>query len=195
MRKKFGIDIDGTITSPHSFVPHINQAFDLNITLDDLYEYEITKCIDVSPEEFGKWFTEMEPNLYSKSPIADHAQMIINQWQQQHDILFISARANHLIDVTEKWFAENKINYHQIELIGSHYKVETAKKLDVDIFFEDKHDNAVDISEQSNTPVILFDTPYNRKPIPEKVIRVSNWLEAESWVQNWMQKELNIQHV
>ena len=186
MKKKFGIDIDGTVTSPHALIPHINNAFNLNITLDDIFEYEITDCLDIPSLEFWNWFKQAEPEIYSKSPIADHAQNIINQWQKNHEILFISARSNDLISVTENWFKNQEINYNHIELIGSHHKVETAKNLGVDIFFEDKHDNAVDISEELNIPVILFDTPYNRKPIPEKVIRVSNWLEAENWVQQWI---------
>ena len=32
-------------------------------------------------------------------------------------------------------------------------------------------------------PVILFDTPYNRKPIPEGVIRVQDWQEANDWIK------------
>ncbi|HZG73794.1 MAG TPA: hypothetical protein VEY51_19840, partial [Chondromyces sp.] len=56
-----------------------------------------------------------------------------------------------------------------------------------DIFFEDKHDNAVMIHEELNIPVILFNTPYNQDPIPPGVIRVSSWSEAEKWVQHWVQ--------
>ena len=70
-----------------------------------------------------------------------------------------------------------------IELIGSHHKIETAKKFNVDAFFEDKHDNAVDIHEELQIPVLLFDTPYNRSPIPEGVIRVTNWQEADQWIK------------
>ncbi|NQD66258.1 hypothetical protein HP456_10045, partial [Bacillus haikouensis] len=71
-------------------------------------------------------------------------------------------------------------------LIGSHNKISTAKKYKVDIFFEDKHDNAVMINEELNIPVVLFNTPYNQSPIPEGVIRVNDWNEANHWVQNWL---------
>jgi hypothetical protein len=62
----------------------------------------------------------------------------------------------------------------------------------VEIFFEDKHDNAVMIHEECQIPVILFDTPYNQDPIPNGVIRVNNWREANKWVENWMKQEQNI---
>lgn len=34
--KRFGIDIDGTVTCPTSLIPFINKDFSLNITLDDI---------------------------------------------------------------------------------------------------------------------------------------------------------------
>ncbi|MEK3890713.1 hypothetical protein [Bacillus sp. FSL K6-3431] len=187
MQKRFGIDIDGTVTCPTSLVPFINKAFHLNITLDDLTEYEITECINVSKNTFYNWFVTAEPEIYSQSPLANGAKSVLSKWIKDHELYFISARKNTLRDVTEAWFNTQDIDYHHIELIGSHDKVATAKRHKVDLFFEDKHDNAVAISEELNIPVILFDTPYNRKPAPEQVIRVYNWKEAEDWVGNWLE--------
>ncbi|MCM3111407.1 5' nucleotidase, NT5C type [Lederbergia lenta] len=189
MQKRFGIDIDGTVTCPTSLVPHINKAFQLDITLEDLTEYEITECLNIPKDSFYEWFVTAEPEIYSQSPLAVGAKLVLSKWINEHDLYFISARANTLRDVTEAWFHTHAIDYHHIELIGSHDKVSTAKKHQIDLFFEDKHDNAVAISEELNIPVILFDTPYNRKPSPENVIRVYNWQEAENWVENWLNIE------
>lgn len=188
MKKRFGIDIDGTVTCPKALIPHINDGFNLNITLDDLTEYEITECLNIPKEEFYNWFVKTEPKIYAESPIADGANTVLSKWLNIHELYFISARSHTLMDVTLDWFQSKNINYHHIELIGSHHKVSTAKKYNVDLFFEDKHDNAVAISEELDIPVILFDTPYNRKPSPKSVIRVNNWNEAEAWVQNWLRE-------
>lgn len=102
---------------------------------------------------------------------------------------FISARGSHLQQVTEEWFLENALEFDHIELIGNHDKIEAAKKYEVDIFLEDKHDNAVMIHEACGIPVILFDTPYNQDPLPNGVIRVRNWIEANAWAEDWLQKE------
>ncbi|MBS4202882.1 5' nucleotidase, NT5C type [Lederbergia citrea] len=192
MQKRFGIDIDGTVTCPTSLVPHINKAFQLDITLDDLTEYEITECLNIPKDSFYKWFVEAEPQIYSESPLAKGAKPVLSKWVDEHELYFISARSETLLDVTKTWFNTFEINYHHIELIGSHDKVGTAQKHNIDLFFEDKHDNAVDISEELNIPVILFDTPYNRKPSPKNVIRVHNWQEAEQWVENWLRMENEI---
>lgn len=186
MKKKFGIDIDGTVTSPSAILPFINKAFGINITLKDVKQYDLNPVVNVSEAEFSNWFYHNEPLIYAGSPIAKDAATVLNKWKNDHELCFISARGPHLLDVTKKWFLEHSLTYHSIELIGTHNKVESAKKNKVDIFFEDKHDNAVMIHEECNIPVLLFDTPYNQDPIPNGVIRVNNWSEADQWVENWV---------
>ncbi|MDR4948609.1 5' nucleotidase, NT5C type [Neobacillus cucumis] len=188
MMKRFGIDIDGTVTSPASLLPFINKAFNLNILYEDVNQYELTPFVNVGEKEFAEWFTENEPMIYKGSPPATGAIQVLKKWNLKHALFFISARGPHLLDVTEEWFYQNGLTFHHIELIGSHNKVETVKKHNIDIFFEDKHDNAVMIHEECGIPVLLFDTPYNQDPIPKGVIRVKNWKEANEWVENWLKK-------
>lgn len=185
MRPRFGIDIDGTVTSPTSLLPHINKAFNSTLTLDDIKEYDLTAALPhLGRDEFYTWFLEAEPAIYAASPVSDNAKAILDKWKDQFELYFISARGENVRDITFDWFAQHAIAYDHIELIGTHKKIETAKRHNVDLFFEDKHDNAAEISEELDIPVLLFDTPYNRMPSPKNVIRVYNWLEAEQWVNN-----------
>lgn len=185
MRYRFGIDIDGTVTSPTSLIPHINKQFNSELTLDDIKEYDLTSALPhLEPGEFYSWFREAESAIYASSPVSENAKNILNQWKERYELFYISARGENVSDITLEWFKKHAIAYDHIELIGSHNKIETAKKHNVHLFFEDKHDNAVDISEELDIPVILFDTPYNRLPVPKNVIRVYNWLEAEEFVKS-----------
>jgi uncharacterized protein len=190
MKKRFGIDIDGTVTHPSSLIPYINDQYNLDITLDDITEYNLSNSLKLEPKAFYEWFIETEPKIYSESPLAPGAKEILTNWKKQYQLYFISARSSHLLEITRNWFTANDLLYDHIELIGSHHKVETAKKYQVDIFFEDKHDNAVMIHEELQIPVILFDTPYNRDLIPDGVIRVKSWKEANEWVSKWDKKAL-----
>lgn len=188
MKKRFGIDIDGTVTCPTSLIPFLNKAFDLNITLEDIKQYDLMPLVPVTEKEFAKWFISQEPLIYSQSPLAEGAKKTLKLWEEEHELFFISARGPHLYDVTKEWFLEHALGFDHIELIGAHNKVAAAKKYNVDIFFEDKHDNAVILHQECNIPVLLFDTPYNQEPIPDGVIRVRNWDEAHKWVENWLEK-------
>lgn len=184
-KARFGIDIDGTVTCPATLIPHINEAYNVNITLDDVVEYDFLSAFPhpVDRAEFAHWFTTNEPRLYAASKLADNAQAILNDWQNCYELFYISARGENVLDITKHWFDEHQVPYDYIELIGSHNKLAAAKQHAVDAFFEDKHDNAVMLAEELDIPVILFDTPYNRLATPKKVIRVNNWLEANDWIR------------
>lgn len=188
MRKKFGIDIDGTVTSPDAIVPFINEDFGLSLTLDDIKEYDLSVHVQIPNDEFSKWWQSKEAIIYQKSPLVEEAKKILLEWEKAHQLYFISARSTHLLDVTKDWFKRHGLPFHHIELIGTHDKIAAAKKYEVDLFFEDKHDNAVNISEECKIPVILFNTPYNQDPVPEGVVRVNSWSEAKAWVHEWLKK-------
>ena len=180
---RFGIDIDGTVTCPTSLLPHINKRFGSNLTLDDIKEYDLTKAFDVDPVQFGNWYKEAEELIYQTSPAQQYAKEILTNWQKNYELFYISARGQNVLECTTAWFREHQIPFDHVELIGTHHKIETAKKFSVDAFFEDKHDNAVGIHEELDIPVFLFDTPYNRNPIPKGVFRVKDWQEANQQVQ------------
>ncbi|MGD6815446.1 hypothetical protein [Metabacillus sp. 84] len=188
---RLGIDIDGTITPPETFVPYLNKSFKKQITLDDIKDYDLTKALKVSYEELGRWMDEFEPVIYGEAPVSKGAKEILNKWKDIHKLIFISARGLHLKDTTVDWFEKNKVFYHHIELVGSHDKLKAVDHHQIDVFFEDKHDNACIISETFNIPVILFNTPYNQDPVPEQVIRVNSWYEAEKWMKDY-EKEANV---
>lgn len=180
---RFGIDIDGTVTCPTSLLPHINEQFGCNLILDDIKEYDLTKAFPITEEEFYTWYKQAEATIYETSPAQEYAKLILTEWQKNYELFYISARGKNVLDCTLQWFEREDIPFDHIELIGSHHKIETAKNFKVDAFFEDKHDNAVGIHEELDIPVFLFDTPYNREPIPEGVIRVRSWQEADEWIK------------
>lgn len=186
MQKRFGIDIDGTVTSPEALVPFLNEGFNLKLTLDDITQYDLTPFVPVSKEEFYAWYLENEGKIYEKSPIAEGAKEVLNEWDKKHQMYFISARNSKNFDITKAWLDRHGIRYDEIILLGSHNKVKAAREWNVEIFFEDRYENAIEIHEECKIPVILFDTPYNRKPLPDGIIRVKSWLEAKQWVEEWL---------
>ena len=180
---RFGIDIDGTVTCPTSLLPHINEKFGCGLTLEDIKEYDLTKAFPVDEITFYEWYKNEEELIYSASPPHSFAKEILTSWKSQYELYYISARGNGVYNATREWFEREEIPFDHIELIGSHHKIDAARKFGVHAFFEDKHDNAVNLNEELDIPVILFDTPYNRNPIPDGVIRVKDWREANVWIK------------
>ncbi|MDV2884017.1 hypothetical protein RYX45_02400 [Alkalihalophilus pseudofirmus] len=185
-KKRFGLDIDGTVTDPNTFVPHLNKHFKQSLTLDDLTQYDLTSILKISEKEFWDWMTKHEGTIYSEAKLAPYAENILHNWSRQHDLIYITARRQHLDEITKDWFVSNQVPFDHIELVGKHDKLDAVREHKLDIFFEDKHDNAVMIAEEFNIPVILMDTPYNRLSAPKNVFRAHTWQEAKDWVDQWM---------
>jgi len=186
-KKRFGLDIDGTVTCPSSFLPYLNEAFSTDLSVEDITQYDLSSLLGISEEAFWTWMMENEKKIYAKAKKAQDVDTVLTNWKNDHELLYISARGEDLLEVTKNWFDEHALPYHHIECIGHHDKVNAVKKHQLDIFFEDKHDNACNIAEECNIPVILMDTPYNRLPVPDNVIRVHSWREAKHWVEeHWL---------
>lgn len=183
-KHRFGIDIDGTVTCPDTLIPHINKRYNTNIVLDDVVEYDFLSAFPhpVDRREFSEWFKKNEAFMYSVSTIAKDAQIILENWHKQYELFYISARDTDVYEITKKWFEQHHVPFDHIDLIGNHDKLTAAKEHAVEVFFEDKHDNAVNLAEELKIPVLLFDTPYNRKAVPSNVVRVNNWIEANEWI-------------
>ncbi|PSL42302.1 hypothetical protein B0H94_1161 [Salsuginibacillus halophilus] len=182
----FGFDIDGTVTDPATFVPYLNDHFNRSIRLEDITEYDLTNVLNITQEDFWNWMQQHEHHIYQQADLAVGVDKALESWQQHGRLTYVSARGEHLLSTTKQWLETNNLPYHHIELIGKHDKLESIQNHNIDIFFEDKHDNACDIAEACNIPVVLLDTPYNRKPAPEQVVRANNWNEAKAWVDAWL---------
>lgn len=188
MKKRLGIDIDGTVTRPETILPYMNKDFGLSLSLEDIVDYDLSLLVDIPASEFAQWWLNIEAKVYEESPLAEHVKDVLLEWEKLHELYFISARSTHLLAITENWFKKEGLPFHHIELTDSHNKVELIKNYQLDLFIEDKHDNAVIVHQECKIPVLLFDTPYNQQPLPQGVIRIYHWFEAKAWVKRWVQQ-------
>lgn len=173
-----GIDIDGTVTDPGSILPFMNEAFGRNLSLADCLEYDLSNVYGIPSDELNQWFDEQGDILYGSAVLHHMADKVLQQWYQTHRLVYISARDKKHLPITFDWFERFQIPYHDVELIGSHDKISSARKWGIEVFLEDRLENALQISEELHIPVLLFDTPYNQGTLPSLVKRISSWEEG-----------------
>lgn len=178
-----GIDIDGTVTSPSSIVPLMNECFGKDLRYEDCYEYNLSNVYDITDAEFNDWLDQYGGRLYDESPVHGNADQILREWYTRFKLVYISARDARHRDVTLNWFSRFDIPFHEIDLVGSHDKLAAARKWQVDLFLEDRLENALQLSEALQIPVLLFDTPYNQAELPALVHRVTSWDDVEQKVK------------
>ena len=171
------IDIDGTITNPYFWLNITNKYFNKNITIDKVTEYEIHKVMGITRKEYDDFYNKNKFKMHNEEvKLRENAREIIGELIKINNIYFVTARDKDLKILTYSYLKKNKIPYDDVFVLGTHYKVDMAKKLKCDIFIEDSYTNALQLSE-NGFKVLLIDTNYNRKPLNKNIIRVFNWNE------------------
>ncbi|WP_421617655.1 5' nucleotidase, NT5C type [Brevibacillus sp. TJ4] len=178
-----GIDIDGTVTSPSSIVPLMNECFGKDLRYEDCYEYNLANVYKITDEEFADWLDKYGERLYDEAPVHGTADQVLRHWFSLYKLVYISAREERHIQVTENWFRRHDIPHHAIDLVGTHDKLAAAQKWQVDLFLEDRLENALQLSTELGIPVFLFDTPYNQGSLPDLIHRVTSWDEVRDKVK------------
>ncbi len=184
------IDIDGTITDPYYWIKPFNKYFNKDIKVSDVSQYNIEKTFNISEEDYFEFYDKYKFELHWEQEILPEAQIIINNLSKDHNIYFVTARDTSLTLLTRSYLKHHNFIYDDIFLLGSHYKVEKAKKLDCDIFIEDNYSNALELSE-AGFKVLLIDTNYNRLPTNNNIIRVYNWDEINNIIKKLLLQEFN----
>lgn len=182
------IDIDGTVTEPYYWIETANEYFDKAITGDDVTVYEIPEVLDISLDEYYAYYDKHGYDIHYYAKPREHAKEVVNKYFKNNNIHFVTAREDRMEKVSKIWLKNNGFKKNSLTLLGSHNKIETAKKLKCDIFIEDRYENAVDLSKAGfNT--ILIDCTYNQGKLPENAIRVKTWDEIDTIIQEYIENQ------
>jgi uncharacterized HAD superfamily protein len=168
------IDIDGTITEAYYWLDLCNRYFGKNITEDKVTEYYIHKVYGIPAEDYNEFYEKIKFKMHWEQKIRQDAKKYINRLSGYHNIYFVTARDKSLTMLTHSYLRKHNIPYDDLFVLGSHYKVDMARKLNCDVFIEDNYDNAIQLSA-AGYKVLLIDTNYNRLPLNDNITRVHGW--------------------
>ncbi|AKN32893.1 nucleotidase [Clostridium carboxidivorans P7] len=171
------IDIDGTITDPYFWLDIANKYFNKNVTIDKVTEYKVDIVMGVTRDDYYDFYDKNKFKMHNDNvSLRENAKEVIEELIKLNNIYFVTARDKDLKLLTYSYLNNNGIPYDDIFVLGTHYKVDMARKLKCDIFIEDSYENALQLSE-NGFKVLLIDTNYNRKPLNKNIVRVLNWNE------------------
>lgn len=176
MRLNICVDIDGTITEPFYWLDAANRHFETNIKPYQVTTYDIHEVIGVTREEYNEFYSIYCESLHSNAKVRENSELVLWHLNQQHNIFYVTARDPQIRNTTENWFRRNDLPIAELHMLGSHYKVERAKKLECNIFIEDRYENALQLALEG-FEVLLIDCTYNREPSIPGITRVSDWLD------------------
>jgi len=173
------IDIDGTITDAYYWLNMTNKYFKKNVKEEEVTKYYIHEVMGIEAEEYLKFYEENKIKIHSEQKLREDVQIVIERLSMLHNIYFVTAREKELTMLTHLYLKRNEIPYDDLFVLGSHYKVDKARELECNVFIEDNYDNAIQLST-AGFKVLLVDTNYNQKPLNDNIVRVYNWKEIHS---------------
>lgn len=183
-KMKIGIDIDEVVVEFFSvYLKLFNERFGKNLVLDDIFKFEIWKCIDVSKDDILKLAEDFNNSeKFFEVPLVEGVQESLNKLNKIFDINFITSRPENIVEKTNFFlndhFAEIDFNVYFSGGIWNNKKSKTqiCKELGIKILIEDRRKYALGCA-QEGIKVLLFDKPWNQNCEHKNMIRVYNWEE------------------
>ena len=192
-----GIDVDGVLLNTHKFMLKYGQRFFRKKPVEPSgYTIEEMFGVDGIPVLlFGmRWFL---PYYCRKFPPYPNSAKLYGELKNSGNTIWqITARkfalqhsplGRYSYNALKKWLSRNGFCYDRLLLCDEHRaaqeKLSFCLKHGIDIMMEDNPDTAMTLAG-NGIKVLLFDAPYNRKAVSEKLIRVKNWDEAERYLRD-----------
>jgi uncharacterized HAD superfamily protein len=189
---KIGIDIDGTIKQTLAAALQVfNKNLKQNIQMEQVTEYYLDMAYGLTREEGRYWWDKLEAEIYTLGvPLENAAEALQQLVQEGHSIQFVTARpALPLIkEITIQWLQKHHFPYSGQNLhMASLDKGTIAKRLELDLFFEDAPEHLDRLIEMGIDTVVV-DAVYNRKyPAAQ---RIKSWKQGLELVREKSEAKL-----
>lgn len=185
---KLGIDIDGTIKHTHQAAIKVyNEELNMNVKEEEVTTFYLDEPFGLTDEEGKKMWRKLEGKIYTIGIPLEHASESLQQLSKEgHEIYFITARPgyNHIKDITIDWLKKHRFPYQDSHLfMNAHKKGEVAKKLGIDLFFEDDPEHIRNLLS-SGIHTVVMDMFYN-KNCPESIPRISDWYQGINYIRQF----------
>ncbi len=179
-------DIDSVVADTMRLFVHIaRKDYSIDITYDDITDYELEKCLDIDYETIREIIDKIIDSDYSRKLLPmKGASGVLSNLLMATDILFVTARTD--IGRLEEWFFSvllPKASSDSVELIAagsSNAKTDILLSKKKKYFIDDRLETCFILNNAGIIPIV-FNQPWNAREHP--FLKVSSWKEIELMIQ------------
>lgn len=181
-------DLDDCILqTSQEILRRVNQEFESEYQIEDCYSYSISQSFNLDEEIVSKC---VEKALLSTKDLKNIPGAILGlNWVSSFcDLWIVSKRPDYLTQITQDALTIKGLKDFHLFLshpVDKDYvnKIEVANDLKADVFIEDSPETVMDLYEQTDCRILIFDRPWNRG-IKEnsRISVVRNWLEIRDYI-------------
>jgi len=181
---KIGIDIDEIITEfARGYLRMYNEKYEKNLKFEELLTYVLCEPLKISQEASLKLADEYyNSKHFDKIDLVDGAEEGVRKLNQDHELIFITARPSHIKEKTELFLKKLFPNFNLGVVYSKNMWEEGLLKSEIcnnqkcNVLIEDDLRHALECAEKG-IRIILFDKPWNQGVSHENLIRANNWNE------------------
>lgn len=183
---RIGIDIDDVLAdSLPAYLAAFNRRFGLQVPVTEA-AWEIFQLYpEISAGEIGSFFAELyRADFLGSRPLLPGAREGVEQLHRAgHRLFVVTGRLRQDRDVTERWIGRMGLASFFDEIVDRDgmdaplHKRRAAERLHLDVLLEDEYEIAL-AAAALPMRVLLFDQPWNRRPLPDCIRRISCWPDA-----------------
>ena len=178
-KKRHGLDLDGIVYDwQHVFADFLKKKIELEFDLRSITTWNWHEALDgLTPKRFDKIFDEFtDKGLYRNLPLIPQARTGLDTIVKNgYEIHFITCRPKKAEKDSEASIKELGIPYASLS-VASGSKGDAAKKLRLDVFFDDRPKYLQQLDDVGVKKLYLMNKLYNIRE-DCSFIRVSNWQE------------------
>jgi uncharacterized HAD superfamily protein len=184
---RIGIDIDEILVDfLHPFLDYHNRTYGTSYRWDDFKTFGLQYTMQESQETLNQRVDEFNhtDEFAAATPVAGAIEAV-DVLAAAHELVIVSSRPDNFHDKTRQWveqyfpgkFSEFLFTSHPYAPRGStQRKADMCIAAKLNVLIEDALEHVLPCAEAGIT-VLLWDTPWNRVPVPDNVIRVRSWPE------------------
>lgn len=190
------VDLDDVIcNTTENFTKIAQQEFGKIVQYESITSFDLQRSFQLTASEYEHFFNIIHrpATLMGFKPV-DHAISILTQWEELgYHVDVVTGRPASTRDISLEWLKFYSIPFHSFTVVDKYHRNSKDNNFHQSISLadlsmkpyllavEDSWEMACFISQSMDTPVILFDRPWNRRNTNiSQVHRIHNWLEIQS---------------
>lgn len=189
MKKRYGFDLDDVILNfMESFRRFHNENYGTNHELEEYTDFYLENILNCPQEDIFKRIDIFYNSHEHKNANPVHGAIeVLKKLSEKYELIIITAKPEELREQTISWLNTHLPNIFSDIVFTNHFQGEGQKRnkgdvcleLGIEAFVDDAIHNAESVA-RAGIPVLLLDTPWNRKfEETEFIKRVYSWEEIE----------------
>jgi uncharacterized HAD superfamily protein len=187
------VDIDDVLAdTSRALIDLAESVFGKKVAFHDLRSFDLKVSFDLTQAEYEQFLeTAHAPDeILGLQPFTDAIDAVRHWMASGHEICIVTGRPTSTHKTTLKWLTRHDVPFDHFYMVNKYARpgmdetialsMPAFSEMKFQFAVEDSYDMAVHLADSMDTPVFLYDRPWNRGPaLNGNIRRFQRWDELQ----------------